>query len=179
MSSSFRWRARYGAGPMHLALLVASFAIAGAAVVGWLQRRSDFTAILEWFGAAILIHDLVLLPAYSLVDRVVFGRGSAGASTHQTPAPAASRYVRIPAMLSGLLLLVFLPSILGFGARGAAFASGISEHGYALRWLIATAVLFASSGLAYGVAGARRRIRRRAAARSRTRPSQPRIPPVR
>jgi hypothetical protein len=82
-------------------------------------------------------------------------------------------------MLSGLLLLVFLPSITGLGGRGAAFASGISEHGYALRWLIATAAVFGLSGVAYGLASARRRgLRRPATARVRTRPSQRRSPPA-
>ena len=32
------FRARYGAGPLHLLALLASFAIAGAAVLGWFQR---------------------------------------------------------------------------------------------------------------------------------------------
>ncbi len=68
-----RLRALYGAGPLHLLALLAGFAIAGAAVVGWFQRPRDVVNVLEWFAAAIVIHDLVLLPLYSLLDRIAFG----------------------------------------------------------------------------------------------------------
>jgi hypothetical protein len=156
-----RFRTRYGAGPLHLLGLLASFAIAGAAVVGWFQRPRDVASVLEWFGAAILIHDLVLLPLYSLLDRIAFGwhrRHLPGARAWSlrglvNPTP----YVRVPAILSGLLLLVFFPVIFGLGRRTELGASGIAESGYLARWLLATGVMFAISGLAYAVAAARAR----------------------
>lgn len=157
-----RVRSLYGGSPLHLLALLASFAIAGAAVVGWFQRPTEVANVLEWFVAAIVIHDLVLLPLYSLLDRIAFGRRRERPSRARpnslpslvNPTP----YLRIPAILSGLLLLVFFPVIFGFGKETEVFASGIAEHGYLARWLLATGVMFALSGVAYTAAVARARV---------------------
>lgn len=138
--------ARYGAGPAHLLATVASLAIAGAAVLGWTQRPRDLTNVLIWFAAAIVLHDLVLLPIYSLLDRLTVGR---------LPIRAAT-YVRVPLLVSGLVLAAVFPTVLGFGAHQEHNASGIVEHGYLARWLLLTGVLFAFSGLAYALGGRRR-----------------------
>ena len=156
----------YGAGPLQLLALVASFAIAGAAVVGWFQKPHDVVNVLEWFAAAFILHDLVLLPFYSLLDRIAFGGRRRTAARLERLSSAhrvnPTGYLRIPAILSGLLLLVFLPVILGLGRKAEFTASGISERGYLARWLLAAGVMFALSGLAYAVAQAR--VRRRLAA---------------
>jgi hypothetical protein len=80
-----------------------------------------------WLIGAVVLHDLLLLPLYSGLDR--------GART-LLPGPRVN-YVRIPAGLSLLMLLVFWGMI---GRRG---------DGYALRWLLVTAALFIGSGLVY------------------------------
>jgi hypothetical protein len=156
-----RFRALYGAGPLHLLALLASFAIAGAAVVGWFERPRDVESVLLWFAAAIVLHDVVVLPLYSVLDRIAFGgfrRRVDGA-----PRPALrgrvnpTPYLRIPAILSGLLLTVFFPVILGLGSQTELSASGIVESGYLARWLLATGGLFAGSGAAYVLAVARAR----------------------
>lgn len=160
MNARERMRALYGAGPLNLLVLAASFAIAAAAVVGWLQRPRDVLTVLEWFAAAIVLHDLVALPLYSLLDRIAFGRVGAGRSRAYGDARApvsAVAYLRIPAMLSGLLLLVFSPVLFGLGSGSELSASGIAESGYLARWLLATGLMFAASGLAYAVAMARAR----------------------
>jgi hypothetical protein len=154
-----RFRALYGAGPLNLLALLASFAIAGAAVVGWFQRPRDVVSVLVWFAAAIVLHDLVLLPLYSLLDRIAFG--VAGKRLRGARRPDVSGlvnptpYLRIPAILSGLLLAVFFPVIGGFGAQTELSASGIPESGYLARWLLATGVIFAASAIAYALAIAR------------------------
>ena len=61
---------RYGASPLHLVAHVAAFALAGWAILkiaglGGAQR------VLVWFAAAVILHDLVLLPAYTALDRVL------------------------------------------------------------------------------------------------------------
>jgi hypothetical protein len=155
-----RMRALYGAGPLNLLVLVASFAIAGAAVVGWLQRPRDVLTVFEWFAAAIVLHDLVALPLYSLLDRIAFGRVGAGLrrAPGEAQAPVSpTAYLRVPAMLSGLLLLVFFPVLFGLGSGSELSASGIAESGYLTRWLLATGLMFAASGFAYAVAMARAR----------------------
>jgi hypothetical protein len=153
-----RFRRSYGASPLHLLALLVSFAIAGAAVVGWFQRPRDVVGVLEWFAAAILLHDAVLLPFYSLLDRIAFG--SVGRRVASPPGLVkATPYLRIPAILSGLLLLAFFPVITGLGAATELSASGIAERGYLARWLLATGAMFTISAIAYAVALARSGVR--------------------
>ncbi|HWC85126.1 MAG TPA: hypothetical protein VG388_01215 [Solirubrobacteraceae bacterium] len=156
-----RFRALYGAGPPNLLVLVVSFVIAGAAVAGWFQRPRDVVTVIEWFVAAIVLHDLVVLPIYSLVDRIVLGAlpRQVRRLRHRTILGRVNStpYLRVPALLSGLLLVVFFPVILGLGAQTELSASGIRESGYLARWLIASGVIFAVSGVAWGVAVTRRR----------------------
>ncbi len=156
-----RFRGLYGAGPLHLLALLASFAIAGAAIVGWFQRPRDVVTVLEWFVAAIVLHDLVLFPLYSLLDRIAFGarrRRTDPRFVGERPGHVNSvPYVRIPTILSGLLLAVFFPVIFGFGRQTEFSATGIAESGYLARWLLATGVMFGISGLAYAVAVRRAR----------------------
>ncbi|MGH2913989.1 MAG: hypothetical protein ACRDMX_03270, partial [Solirubrobacteraceae bacterium] len=159
MTALKRFQALYGAGPLHLLALLASFAIAGAAVVGWFQRPHDIVSVLEWFGAAIAVHDLVLVPLYSLLDRIAFGRlGKRVDGAQRTTGLGlvnSTPYLRVPAILSGLLLAVFFPVIVGLGAHTELSASAITERGYVTRWLLVTGVMFAASGAAYAAAVAR------------------------
>ena len=72
------------------------------------------------------------------------------------PAPGpAINYVRVPALISGLLLLVFLPAIANKGEPSFNRVSGLTYDGYFARWLLITAALFAISGAAYLVRGSR------------------------
>jgi hypothetical protein len=156
MKVARRFRALYGAGPVNLLVLLLCFAIAGAAVVGWFQRPRDVDTVLEWFVAAILLHDLVFLPLYTVLDRIAFGwvrrLGESERPRTVVGLVGSTPYLRVPAMLSGLLLLVFFPVILGLGSQTELSASGIAESGYLARWLIASGVMFALSGAAWGVA---------------------------
>lgn len=93
-----RW---YGEGPLHLLLMVSSLALAGYAGVRLLD--GDTLLILVWFVGAALVHDLVLVPLYSAADRalrVPFSRS-----------PGLVNFVRVPLLLSGLLLLMWFPLI--------------------------------------------------------------------
>jgi uncharacterized membrane protein len=100
------------------------FAVFGWAVLQLVDARGARDIVL-WFVLAIVLHDLVLLPFYTALDRL--GRGL----------PVPPNAVRIPAALSGLLLLVFFPAILG--------RNGVDSEGYLERWLLVTALLFAGS----------------------------------
>jgi hypothetical protein len=148
-----RFRQLYGAGPLHLVAVLIGFAIAALALVGWFDRSADTAAVLLWFVAAIVGHDLVLLPLYSAVDRILFRR-------RPRPKLNPTPYVRIPLILSGLLFLVFFPDILGLGDSTYRLASGQQKSGYLAHWLIATGALFLLSLLAYAVAGFRASRRR-------------------
>lgn len=101
----------------------------------------DWFGVALWLVGAALLHDLVLLPLYATADRaVVRGLGAAG---HREWA----MYARVPAALSGLLLLVWFPLISGMVDRRYRSATGLSPDGFLARWLLITAVLFAGSAL--------------------------------
>ncbi|MFL5828409.1 MAG: hypothetical protein ACJ76X_00680 [Solirubrobacteraceae bacterium] len=166
------FRRVYGAGPLHLVAITAGCVIVGLAVAGWLANRLSVAAtILLWFFAAVIGHDLVLLPLYSLLDRLAFRPRERPVDAGR---PSVRPYLRVPAMLSGLLFLVFFPEILQLGDATFHAASGLHQDRYLVRFLLVTGAMFALSALAYGIS-----IRRRAAARERTRPSRLRTPPAR
>lgn len=142
-------RARYGATPLHLLAHLAAFALAGFAILQLVDvRRAD--NLLLWFLGAIVLHDFALLPLYSVLDRAP-----------QRLAGRAVNYVRIPAGLSALLLLVFFPVICGRSDGAFRFVSGVELEGYLGRWLMASALLFAASAALFAL-----RTRPRRASRS-------------
>lgn len=67
MSPMAAFRRRYGASPLHLLLVLASFALAAYAGVRLL--KGDTLGVALWFVGAALLHDLVLLPFYAVTDR--------------------------------------------------------------------------------------------------------------
>jgi hypothetical protein len=91
-----------------------------------------------WLVAAVVVHDLIVLPLYSGADRAA-----------QAVLRGSVNYVRIPAALSLLMLVVFWGTISGAGERAYRATSGETFDGHAERWLLATAALFAGSGLVY------------------------------
>ena len=74
-----RWNRAYGAPGWHLLLMVASLGAAAyvVATVG-LDALWDpdvwWQSIVVWFAGAVILHDLVLFPAYALLDRVLGSR---------------------------------------------------------------------------------------------------------
>jgi hypothetical protein len=63
-----RWLRRwYGDSPLHLLALVASFALAGYAVLAVVTAQ-QWRGFAVWFAVAIVGHDLLLFPLYSLAD---------------------------------------------------------------------------------------------------------------
>ncbi|MEV5843957.1 hypothetical protein AB0M32_18530 [Streptomyces sp. NPDC051985] len=136
--------------PLQLLLLACSFALAAYAGVRLLA--GDWLGVALWVVGAALLHDLVLLPLYSLADRaLVRGLGGAGRRMGAPPTPfgqwGRTMYVRVPAALSALLLLVWFPLISGAMAGHYRSATGLSPDGYLTRWLLITAVLFGGSAL--------------------------------
>ncbi|MEV6108192.1 hypothetical protein AB0M28_26300 [Streptomyces sp. NPDC051940] len=119
-------------------LLLASFALTGYAGVRLLE--DDWFAVALWFVGAAVLHDLVLLPLYTALDR----------GAQQALGPGRVNYVRVPAVLSGLLLLVFFPLVL----RVSDYYERATLHDidvYLARWLWITAALFALSAVVFAV----------------------------
>jgi hypothetical protein len=141
-----RFRAAYGAGPLHLLGVLICLAVVGYALPTALSLTGRPERWLVWFGGGIVAHDFVLLPLYSLLGLLAVAALAPGARRTRAGI-AALNHLRLPALLSGLLLLVWYPLILGPGARTFTRASGLSKDVYLERWLILTASLFALSAL--------------------------------
>ena len=159
-----RRRSRYGEGTLHLLLMLASFALTGYAGLR-LLGVARWPLVVVWFVGAALLHDLVLLPLYSLADRAV-SAATADTGRHR----AWTAHVRVPAALSGLLLLVWFPLIAGSagwpgGLPAADYTSvtGLPGEDFLARWLLLTAGLFALSALVLSARAAGPRLRGTAA----------------
>ncbi len=180
-----RIRHWYGANPLHLLALLAAFALAGYAVRAVIAA-GQFRGFAIWFAVAIVGHDLLLFPLYSLADRSVqrllpWKRRRAQASPPgpgQVPGPPVINYVRIPVAFSLLLLMVFFPLILGLSEPEYHRASGLTTQPYLWRWLAVTGVLFAGSAVSYALRCRRAssRARKQAAARTRAQQRPPAAP---
>jgi hypothetical protein len=130
-----RFGALYGAGPLHLVAHLAGFAIAAFALVQILGQ-AGWVNFLAFFAGAALLHDLLLLPLYAGLDRVI---------------ARVSNHVRVPALISAVLLLIYLPLISGRSDASYRAAAGHNPHGYLRNWLLISAGLFLASGLVYGL----------------------------
>lgn len=174
-----RIRHWYGAHPLHLLALLAAFALAGYAVRAVIAA-GQFRGFAIWFAVAIIGHDLLLFPLYSLADLSVqrllpWGAARrrarlAATAPGEVPGPPVINYVRIPVAFSLLLLLTFFPLILGLSEPEYHRASGLTTQPYLWRWLAVTGVLFAGSAVLYALRCRRASSRaRKQAARTRER----------
>ncbi|MCW2615605.1 MAG: hypothetical protein JWN08_2599 [Frankiales bacterium] len=146
---SSRFARRYGAHPGHLVVLLLCFALTGFTV--WrLSVEADLPVMVRigvWFVAVAVVWDLVLGPLLALADRLLRPLARVGALNH----------VRVPAMASALLLLVWAPAVLQRSEGQFRTKAGLGQDVFLGRWLTITAVLFAVSALLYGVGRLRAR----------------------
>jgi hypothetical protein len=150
-----RFRDVYGAHPLHLLTLVVGFALFGYTLATikpatlW-NTQTWWQSIAVWFAAAIIAHDLVLFPIYALLDRILLSTRRVHPRRGEPRVPVLN-YIRIPAMASGLMLLVFLPGIIEQGAVTYAAATGQDQEPFLGRWLLLTAAMFAVSAVVYAI----------------------------
>ena len=88
-----RIRHWYGAHPLHLLALLAAFALAGYAVRAVIAA-GQFRGFAIWFAVAIVGHDLLLFPLYSLADLSVQRLLPWGAARRRASRQAATAPVR-------------------------------------------------------------------------------------
>lgn len=175
----------YGANPLHLLALLAAFALAGYAVRAVIAA-GQFRGFAEWFAVAIIGHDLLLFPLYSLADLSVQRllpwtarrkQGRPAPPPSQVPGPPLINYVRVPAGFSLLLFMVFFPLILGLSEPEYHRASGLTTQPYLWRWPAVTGVMFAASAVTYALrwrqAAARARKQQAAGAAARAQQARP------
>ena len=148
-----RFEGVYGAGPLHLLAVVASMAFAGFVALEVLDQ-SQPTSFLLFFGAAIILHDLIAFPFYSLLDLIA--RRGIGAHHGDQLRVSVLNHLRVPAALSALALVVWFPLILGLSDRYES-TTGLDVDTFLGRWLLVTAVLFGLSALVFAIRLARAR----------------------
>ena len=140
MRRFLRW---YGASPLHLLTMLGCFALAGYAAAEFVPNHA--AGILVWFAGAVIGHDLILIPLYTLADR-----SAVAVIRHRPPRlPAVPwiNYLRVPAALSGMLLLIWFPLIFRLPVRFPATTT-LSLDPYLWHWLAVTGALFLLSAAA-------------------------------
>ena len=154
----------YGANPLHLLALLASFAVAAYAVVELIA--TDRVWVVLWFvgprwGTTWCCCRWMRSWTRRRCDR---GHGAGAivdtapvrswrlgcASDVALPAVPWINYLRAPVLLSGTLLLVYFPSILQLSDEYPRY-SALSSGNYLETWLLVTAALFVLSAVAYAV----------------------------
>jgi Kef-type K+ transport system membrane component KefB len=142
-----RFRHAYGAGPLHLLSALAALALSGYAVLE-LFHRAKPVEITEWLVAAIVIHDLVLLPLYSLAG----GLARRGLGVDRPGHPErldALNHLRIAVFFVALPLFIWAPLIFGLADRRYRLDTGLTTHAYLGRWLLYSAVVCVGSALLF------------------------------
>ncbi len=137
---------RYGAKPWHLLSLLGCFAVTGYAVSRLLDNSAALLRITIWFVGAAVVWDLVLGPALAAGDsglRLV---------TRRVHGVSLLNYVRFPALLSLLLLLMYAPLIFQRSEQIYRLKAGLSQDPYLERWAAVVVALFALSAVAFAVA---------------------------
>jgi hypothetical protein len=167
-----RWFKRwYGANPLHLLAMLGCFALAWYAGAGLLHAKP--VGVVVWFAGAVVGHDLILMPLYALADKSVMT-----VFRHRPPKlPTVPwiNYLRVPVVLSGLLLLIWFPLIFRIPSHFPR-TTDLSLDPYLGHWLLVTGALFLLSAVVFAVR--LRPGRPRPAPRRPERPERP-DPPVR
>jgi hypothetical protein len=140
-----RFRYEYGAGPLHLIAVLSSLALALYAILRIFEIPST-GGILLWMGLAVVAHDFIALPLYSLFLRVA-EEGVDASVRPRRRALLTLNHIRIPAALSLLLLLISFPLVFQLDEPRYELTVGLDLDRFLGNWLLLTAVLFGVSGL--------------------------------
>ncbi len=136
-------------GPLGVAAHLAVIAIAAFAVSRTLEVASTGDLnFLIWLIAGAILHDIVLLPLYTLADLL----SRLAMSDHPLRRIHPANHVRFPAAISLVILLVYSPTILDRNPGTFQRLSGRPQATDPLEaWLWITLALFLVSGAALAV----------------------------
>jgi hypothetical protein len=142
------WRRAYGESPLHLLAQLAGFAVAVYAFSQILRPAStQVVSLLLWFVGGALLHDLVFVPIYLVLDLVA----RLGLQDHALRRVRAINHVRFPLAMSFVMFLTCFPLILSRAPNNYVRAGAQQPADYLGRWLAITAVLFVASALIYAI----------------------------
>lgn len=131
------FRRIYGARPMHLVGIVLALGLAVIALPKLLDSGPVMNLTI-WLVGAIVLHDLVAVPAYGAIDRIATRAVGVRAINH----------LRVPSVIAATLFVVYFPLITGL-AHGFQGATGRGTGAYVWRWLAITAALYVVSAALY------------------------------
>ncbi|MGB0119940.1 MAG: hypothetical protein WBP55_03165 [Solirubrobacterales bacterium] len=146
-----RFRNAYGASPLHLLAVIASFLIAAYAFTRIFAAPGPISTM-TFFIAAIFAHDAIAFPLYSALNWIAnrsIGDRANYWFAEQKVQPL--NYLRIPVVLSAFLFLLFFPLILGLSAERYERSTGLTTDVFMGNWLGICAALFTISAIAYAV----------------------------
>jgi hypothetical protein len=124
-----------------------SLLVGGVISVYAVSRVSDLNTLASislWFAFMLVAHDLILFPIYAVADNAAARLRKRSGS----PVVPWTNHARVPAVLSGFLLLAWFPLVFRLPS-GFAHVTARNDGVYLWHWLAITAILFAGSGLLY------------------------------
>ncbi len=154
-------RRRYGAGPLHLLSLLACFALGGYAVTR-IVGQAGWVKIFAWFVLCLVAHDLIGWPLYAIADRSAVRLSRR--HPERLPAVPWINHLRVPAVISAVLLGISFPLVLRLSQAYYLASTGFTENAYVGNWLLVTGILFVASAVIYAVRVGRARRRAQEAA---------------
>lgn len=143
------FRRAYGAAWWHPVVVLSCLALT-AHVVDRLSQEPLSGLMLFWFAGCVLVHDVVLLPTGSLLDRFLTALPRRARSGRELRVRAIN-HVRVPLLASGLLLLMFLPGIVQQGTATHLAATGMDQQPYFTRWVWLSAAFAVLSAVCFAV----------------------------
>lgn len=142
------WKKVYGASPLHLLGQIIAFAIAAYAYLQIIDVTStDNLNLLIWFFAGALLHDMIFVPIYLILDLIA----RLGIRDHALRNVRAINHIRFPVAICGVMFLTLFPLILQKSKPNYFRLSGNALPDYLGRWLLIVAVVFGVSAVSYAV----------------------------
>jgi hypothetical protein len=108
----------------------------------------DVPELLIWYLGFAIAHDLIFVPLYTGLDRLMRRALVPRSSSRRIEIPMVN-HVRAPLLISALLLLIYGPLILGVDDRDYFALSGHHLEHYLRNWLLIAGALFFGSGVIY------------------------------
>jgi hypothetical protein len=127
--------------------MTACAAVAAYAFLKVLQE-SGTRGILFWFAVSVVGWDFIAWPLCAVVDRLAVRAYQRYQGRPRAAIPWIN-YVRVPTVISVVLLVLFFPLIFRLNNSYYEASTGFNENIYIVNWLVASGALFAGSTLAY------------------------------